>query len=90
MQNQPVVGVNKAQVLLMVRGLVASGKTIVSMLHEISFALQADELVVMDQGRITHQGACADAATHRALEQVFEHRIAIYPLAGQWVALPKI
>ncbi|MDO8719656.1 MAG: ABC transporter ATP-binding protein [Polaromonas sp.] len=76
--------------LLMVRSLVASGKTVVSVLHEISFALQADELVVMDQGRITHQGACHHAATHRALEDVFDHRIAIHPLAGQWVALPKI
>ena len=76
--------------LLMVRGLVASGKTVVSVLHEISFALQADELVVMAQGRVTHQGACTDAGSHRALEEVFDQRIAIYPLAGQWVALPKI
>jgi iron complex transport system ATP-binding protein len=76
--------------LLMVQALVASGKTVVSVLHEISFALHADELVVMHQGRITHQGSCSDAATHRALEQVFDQRIAIYPLAGQWVALPKI
>lgn len=76
--------------LLMVRQLVASGKTVVSVLHEISFALQADELVVMDQGYVMHQGACNSVATHRALEDVFDHRIAIHPLAGQWVALPKI
>jgi len=76
--------------LLMVRELVASGKTVVSVLHEISLALQAHDMVIMAQGRVTHQGACGDAATHRALEQVFDDRIAIYPLAGQWVALPKI
>ena len=76
--------------LLMVRGLVAGGKTVVSVLHEISFALQADELVVMDKGRVTHQGACVDAATHRALEDVFDHRIAVHHLAGQWLALPRI
>jgi iron complex transport system ATP-binding protein len=76
--------------LLMVQALVAGGKTVVSVLHEISFALHADELVVMNHGRITHQGSCSDAATHRALEQVFDQRIAIHPLAGQWVALPKI
>ena len=76
--------------LLMVRALVASGKTVVSVLHEISFALQADEMVVMEQGRVTHQGGCSEAATQRALEQVFDHRISIFPLAGQWVALPKI
>ncbi len=76
--------------LLMVRSLVAGGKTVVSVLHEISFALQADELMVMEQGRVTHQGACVDAATHRALEKVFDHRIAVRQLAGQWLALPNI
>ena len=76
--------------LLMVRHLVASGKTVVSVLHEISFALHADDMVVMAQGRVAHQGACDDAATHRALEQTFDHRIAVHQLAGQWVALPKI
>ena len=76
--------------LLMVRALVAAGKTVISVLHEISFALQADELVLMDQGRIVHQGACGDAATHRALEKVFDRRIAVHQLAGQWLAVPKI
>ncbi|OYY90370.1 MAG: ABC transporter, partial [Polaromonas sp. 28-63-22] len=57
---------------------------------EISFALHADELVVMAGGRVTHQGACGDPATHRALENVFDHRIRVHPLAGQWVALPKL
>ena len=76
--------------LLMVRELVAAGKTVVSVLHEISFALQADDLVVMNGGRVTHQGACMDAATHRALEKVFDDRIAVHYLAGQWVALPRL
>jgi iron complex transport system ATP-binding protein len=76
--------------LLSVRDLVASGKTVISVLHEISLALQADALVVMARGRVTHQGGCSDPATHRALEAVFEHRIAIHRLASQWVALPRI
>jgi iron complex transport system ATP-binding protein len=72
-----------------VREQVACGRTVVSVLHEISMALHADELVILSQGQLAWQGACGDAATHRALEQVFDHRIAIHPLAGQWVALPK-
>ena len=76
--------------LLTVRGLVAQGKTVISVLHEISLALQADVLVVMAQGRVMHQGDCHDAATHRALEQVFAQRIAVHALAGQWVALPRM
>ena len=80
---------HQADWLLLVRELVAAGRTVVSVLHEISLALQADELVILSQGQVAWQGACADAATHRALEQVFDQRIAIHPLAGQWVALPR-
>jgi iron complex transport system ATP-binding protein len=72
-----------------VRDLVARGHTVVSVLHELSMALQADDLLVLAQGRITHTGPCADPATHRALEQVFDHRIGIHGLSDQWIALPK-
>ena len=81
---------HQADWLALVKALVLQGKTVVSVLHELSMALQADQMVIMAQGRITHQGACDDNATHRALEDVFDHRIAIHPLAGQWVALPKV
>jgi len=76
--------------LLLAKALVANGKTVISVLHEISFALQADDVVVMADGRVTHQGSCSDAASHRAIETVFDQRIAVHQLAGQWVALPKI
>ncbi len=79
---------HQADWLLLVRALVGNGRTVVSVLHEISIALHADDLVVMQQGRIAHHGACSDTATHRALEQVFDQRIAIHALAGQWVAMP--
>jgi len=79
---------HQADWLVLVRELVAAGHTVVSVLHEISLALQADEMVVMDAGRVVHQGACVEPATHRALEAVFERRIAVHCLAGQWVTLP--
>lgn len=81
---------HQADWLCVVRSLIEQGRTVVSVLHELSMALQADQMVIMAQGRITYQGACDDNATHRALEDVFDHRIAIHPLAGQWVALPKV
>jgi len=76
--------------LLLVRELVKNGKTVVSVLHELSLALQADELVVMAAGRVVHHGACGEAATHRALERVFDGRIHIQQVAGQWLSLPKL
>ena len=81
---------HQADWLLLARSLAEQGKTVVSVLHEISFALHADDMVVMAAGRITHQGACSDSATHRALEAVFDQRLAVHSLAGQWLALPKI
>ena len=71
------------------RTLVDAGATVVSVLHEISMALQADDMLVMQQGRVVHQGSCKDALTHRALESVFDHRIQVRTLEGQVVALPR-
>jgi iron complex transport system ATP-binding protein len=73
-----------------VRCLTAQNTTVISVLHEVGMALHADDMVVMQAGRIAHQGACADAATHRAVEAVFDKRIAIHALDGQWVAVPKL
>jgi len=75
--------------LALVRRLVTHGSTVVSVLHEVGMALQADEVVVMQSGRVLHHGPCTDPAAHRAIEAVFEQRIAIRPLDGQWVALPR-
>ncbi|MFC5497697.1 ABC transporter ATP-binding protein [Caenimonas terrae] len=76
--------------LQIVRSHVAGGGTVVSVLHELTMALHADDMVIVAAGRVVHQGACADRATHRALAEVFEGRIAVHALAGQWVALPQL
>jgi len=81
---------HQADWLLLVRALVAQGQTVVSVLHEVSLALQADDMVVMAAGRVLHHGACGTAATHAALEQVFDHRIHVRHLDGMWMALPSL
>jgi iron complex transport system ATP-binding protein len=81
---------HQADWLAVVQALVAQGTTVVSVLHEISMALHADQVVVMAQGRVTHHGASSDAATHQALIDVFDGRIAIHCVDGQWVALPRV
>ncbi len=73
-----------------VRCLTAQHTTVISVLHEVGMALHADDMVVMQAGHVVHQGACSDAATHRAIEAVFDKRIAIHSLDGQWVAVPKL
>jgi iron complex transport system ATP-binding protein len=73
----------------LVHTLTRSGRTVVSVLHEVSIALQADAMVVLQQGRVLHQGACTDPQTHRALERVFDQRLQVHTVNGHWLAVPR-
>lgn len=81
---------HQADWLRLVRELVAQGKTVVSVLHEISFALRADQVLILEDGQVRHLGSSNAPATHRALETVFEQGIAIHQVQGNWVALPRV
>ncbi len=76
--------------LFLVRQLVAEGKTVISVLHETTMALQADYMLILALGRVTHFGTTNDVSTHRALEQVFENRISVKRLDDMYVVTPKI
>lgn len=75
-----------AQVL---RREVGLGRSVVSVLHELPLALQADELSVMRDGRVVMQGSRDDPAVHRALEQVFDHAVSITRVEARWVVVPQ-
>ena len=79
---------HQADWLRIVRGHVKAGGTAVTVLHEITMALHADEMVVIDAGRVVHRGACLAPATHRALEKVFAGRVRVREIDGRPVALP--
>jgi iron complex transport system ATP-binding protein len=81
---------HQADWLCVVEALLMHGTTVVSVLHEITIALNANRLVVMREGRVTHHGATKEAATRDAVCQAFDNRIAIHPLNGQWVTLPHV
>ena len=78
---------HQADWLTTVRARVAAGSTVVSVLHELNMALQADELLIVKAGRLLHHGACHAPDTHRALEAAFDGRIGVHPVQGQWIAL---
>jgi len=46
--------------------------------------------VVMREGQVVHHGASCDGSTHAAIEAVFDHRIRIQAIDGQWVVLPRL
>ncbi len=81
---------HQADWLQTVRDLVGQGVTVLSVLHEVSMALQADDLLLINQGKVVHHGATDDAATHRALEAVFDHRVKVRQLDGVWLSLPAV
>lgn len=79
---------HQADWLALVRAEVNAGRTVVSVLHEVSMALHADDLVILQHGRLLHHGPSHDPATHAALVRVFDGRLRIAELDGQWIALP--
>ncbi|HEV6968755.1 ABC transporter ATP-binding protein [Roseateles sp.] len=79
---------HQADWMALVRRRAAAGHGVVSVLHELHLALQADHLVLMADGRIVHTGAPADPATHDAMKRVFGPRLHIVQIEGRWVALP--
>ncbi len=79
---------HQAAWLTTVRQMTAMGKTVVSVLHEVNMALQADDMLVLQQGRVLHMGSCADRQTHAALVRVFDASVEVHALSGQWIALP--
>lgn len=69
--------------------LLAQGKTLVTVLHEIHFALRADHVIMLSQGKLHFQGSSQDPATHQALISLFDGRIHLEKLGNDWIALPN-
>ncbi len=63
---------------------------VVSVLHDINLALQADTLLVLQAGRALAQGRVADGNVRQAVEAVFEGALRLVALAGGYVAVPVI
>ena len=67
-----------------------AGHTVVSVLHDLSLALQADRLVLMDAGRICADGWRDDAVLHAALTAVFHGAVRVERLRQRWIAVPNL
>jgi iron complex transport system ATP-binding protein len=66
------------------------GRTVVSVLHDLSLALLADRLVVMDGGEIRAAGSRDDPALHAAFVEVFDDAIRIERFGERWIAVPEL
>jgi iron complex transport system ATP-binding protein len=79
---------HQADWLIWQKELLVQGKTLVTVLHEIQYALKADHLVMLKQGRLYFEGSSKDPTTHKALIALFEGRIRLEKLGNDWVSLP--
>ena len=79
---------HQMQWMQLARSLAAQGRCVVSVLHELNVALQADALLIVANGSLSHQGAATDAATREALQAAFGHQLNLACIDQCWVNLP--
>ena len=65
------------------------GKSSITVLHEIQFALQAENLILLGKKGVHHHGKSDDPLTHQALIDLFDGRIELAKLGNHWVALAR-
>jgi iron complex transport system ATP-binding protein len=63
---------------------------VVSVLHDLNLALQADRLLVLRDGRAVAQGLRDDPSLHRALEAVFDGSIRVQAAGKGWITVPQV
>jgi ABC-type cobalamin/Fe3+-siderophores transport system ATPase subunit len=80
---------HQADFLIWQSNLLAQSKTLVTVLHEIHFALRADQVIMLDRGKLHFQGSSQDPKTHQALIALFNDRIHLEKHGSDWVALPN-
>ncbi len=60
----------------------ASIHTVITVLHDLPLAVQADRMLVMRDGAVTGHGESNDVALHVALVEAFDHAIAVTAAAA--------
>ncbi len=79
---------HQVAVVRLMKRLAAAGTTVVSVLHDLPLALQADRLVVLDQGEVCAEGSPHATEVQAALVQVFGGALSIEQVGGRWTAVP--
>ena len=62
------------------RARTAAGDTVVTVLHDLTLALQADRVLVLREGRLQADGVPGEGALHRAIEAAFDHAVCVRAL----------
>lgn len=90
--DEPTTHLDPPQQVAVVRLLRRLGQqgTVLSVLHDLPLALQADRLVVLRDGRLVATGAHDDRAVHAALAEVFEQALRLERHGSRYMAWPDL
>lgn len=90
--DEPTTHLDPPHQVSLVRLLRALGRdrTVVTVMHDLPLALQADRLVVLKDGHITADGAPSQPHVQRAVEQVFDNAVGVRMIDGQAVVVPDL
>jgi iron complex transport system ATP-binding protein len=91
--DEPTAHLDAPHQRALLRGLAArarDGAAVVAVLHDLTLALAAQRVLVMDRGRIVADGAPAEPALRAALVAVFGGAFSIEAVGTRWVALPSL
>jgi iron complex transport system ATP-binding protein len=81
---------HQVSLVRLLRRQARAGVAVVSVLHDLSLALLADHLVVMDGGRIRIEGSSDDRQLHRELIEVFGDAIRVRRFEERWIVVPHL
>jgi iron complex transport system ATP-binding protein len=90
LMDEPIANVDaphQADWLATVQQLTQAGTTVISVLHDLNLALRADQVLVMQAGRVLLQAAPGDPALHACLQQVFDQRLSFHQVQRHWIAM---
>ncbi len=81
---------HQVAVVRLLKRLAAEGTTVVSVLHDLPLALQADRLVVLQDGRVRAEGSPRSTEVQGSLVTVFGGALSIERVGGRLTAVPRL
>ncbi len=92
--DEPTTHLDPPHQRALVRSLVArarAGVAVAAVLHDLTLALAADRIVVIEAGRVRADGSPDDEGVRRTLVEVFGGALSIEPVgSARWAALPAL
>ena len=64
--------------------------SVVTVLHDLPLALQADRVMLMDGGRVVDHGAHDEPRIHAALARVFQNALRVEPMGRRFITVPDV